>query len=600
MDRFQREPCAYAGVTAFFGKEGLQKFAETLRRRHASLGRLPYWSICPIKELTNNKDWVCLPYNLRKGSFCVNKMLSFSRINQGKTDFSDLYTSEDPRKYFKYLGQLDYIIPHLAQPVFRQVIQARQELQEGPVTVLDVGCSYAINGALMKYALDYEALRQRYTAPALQGLSSEQMLEFDRHYYRAWPGEPGIKVIGLDASANAVRYAETAGVLDRGLAIDLEQREPTPEEMHVLADVDLIVSTGCVGYVTAKSFQRLAKAARVGRAPWVASFVLRMFPYDEIAATLSAHGLVTELYEGATFVQRRFADRSEMEATIRAVEARGLDSDGLETEGFYHANLFVSRPAEEIVRRPIQKLVSVVSGANKLWSVGANVLGSFGQHVRQRARAERALGTARAASSRARPLAPGASGRMWSAWRQHHDHLAAFELGILLDLGHLADVVLHPIEQLISELLVRHFAAAEAQGDLDLVAFFEEALHCAHLHVVIVVVDHRPQLDFLDLDDVLFLASLCSLLLRLVLELAVVQELAHGRAGVWGDFDQIKPRGLRHFQRGLDGSRAVVVARCVDQLDLADADLVIDARAVFLNGQRGLHRTANGGYLLCC
>lgn len=325
----------------------------------------------------------------------MNRPIDFAHINNGKTDFSELYTSKDPRNYFKYLGQLDYIIPHLAQPVFRQIIRHRQELQSEPVTVLDLGCSYAINGALMKYALDYEALRQRYTAPALQGLSSDEMLRLDSAFYRAWPAEPGVRVIGLDVSENAVRYAEACGVLDHGLAIDLEARDPTPLEAELLADVDIIISTGCVGYVTARTFQRLAKVARRGRAAWVASFVMRMFPYDEIAATLAEQGLVTEHYEGATFVQRRFADREEMEAAIRAVEGRGLDSDGCETEGFYHADLFVSRPPEETVRRPIQKLVSVVSGANKLWNVGANVLGSFGPTVRERARAE--LAPARAA-----------------------------------------------------------------------------------------------------------------------------------------------------------------------------------------------------------
>ena len=46
---------------------------------------------------------------------------------------------------------------------------------------------------------------------------------------------------------------------------------------------------------------------------------------------------------------------------------------------------------------PIQKLITVVSGVNKLWNVGANVLGSFGQQVRERARAERTM-AARAAS----------------------------------------------------------------------------------------------------------------------------------------------------------------------------------------------------------
>jgi hypothetical protein len=239
----------------------------------------------------------------------------------------------------------------------------------------------------MKYAVDYEALRQRYTSPPLQALSSDEMLDLDQNFYRAWPKHPGVKVIGLDVSASAVRYAEACGILDRGLAIDLESRDPTPEEAAILADVDIIVSTGCVGYVTAKTFQRIAKVARKGRAAWAANFVLRMFPFDNIAATLAGQALVTERYEGATFVQRRFANRDEMESTIKAVEGRGLDTNGYETEGLYHSNLFVSRPDEEIARRPIQELVTVISGANKLWSVGTNVLGGYGQAVRKVARA---------------------------------------------------------------------------------------------------------------------------------------------------------------------------------------------------------------------
>jgi hypothetical protein len=313
----------------------------------------------------------------------------FSEINEAKADFSDLYTAKDPRNYYKYLGQLDYIIPHLAQPIFSQLIRARQETQSEPVTVLDIGCSYAINGALMKYAVDYEALRQRYTAPPMQSLTSAEMLDLDRHFYQAWPKVPGVKCVGLDVSENAVRYAEDCGILDHGLAIDLESRDPTPAEAELLAKVDIIVSTGCVGYVTSKTFQRVAKLARKGRAPWAANFVLRMFPFDNIAKTLAEQGLITELYESATFVQRRFANREEMESAIRAVEARGFDTDGHETEGLYHSELFVSRPAEEIARRPLQDLVTVVSGANMLWSVGANVLGGYGQTARRNARAAR-------------------------------------------------------------------------------------------------------------------------------------------------------------------------------------------------------------------
>jgi hypothetical protein len=319
----------------------------------------------------------------------ANTSTSFAEINELKVDFSSLYTSKDPRNYYKYLGQLDYVIPHLAQPVFAQVIRARAEIQKDPVTVLDVGSSYAVNGALMKYALRYEMLRERYTFPGLQLLSHEELLDLDRNFFNAWPENPGVRVIALDASDNAVRYAQQSGAADLGLAADFEDRDPTPAEAEALADVDLIVSTGCVGYVTAKTFDRVAKATRNGRTPWVVSFVLRMFPFDDIAKTLRQHGLVTEKFEGATFVQRRFGNREEMEAAIMAVEQRGMDTRGHEAEGLYHAELFVSRPAEEIERVPLQKLLTVVSGANVPWTVGTNVLGSFGRAARRRARAQR-------------------------------------------------------------------------------------------------------------------------------------------------------------------------------------------------------------------
>src|SRR5690606_22674154 len=99
----------------------------------------------------------------------------------------------------------------------------------------------------------------------------------------------------------------------------------------------------------------------------------------------------TEKFESATFVQRRFANFEEMDATIRAVEERGLDSRGREADGLFHADLFVSRPLEEIARRPLQKLVSVVSGANKPWPVGTHALGSLAWAARAERRAKRKI-----------------------------------------------------------------------------------------------------------------------------------------------------------------------------------------------------------------
>jgi hypothetical protein len=113
--------------------------------------------------------------------------------------------------------------------------------------------------------------------------------------------------------------------------------------------------------------------------------------------------------------------------------------------------------------------------------------------------------------------------------RQYHHHLTAFEAGLLLYFGDFQRVVLDAIEQLITKLLVRHLAPAEAQGHLDLIAVLEEPLHGSHFHVVVVIVDHWAELDLLHLDDLLLLASLSRLLLRLVFVFAVVEDLANRR-----------------------------------------------------------------------
>ena len=60
------------------------------------------------------------------------------------------------------------------------------------------------------------------------------------------------------------------------------------------------------------------------------------------------------------------------------------------------------------------------------------------------------------------------------------------------------------------------------------------------------------------------------------------------------DLDQIEPGLLRHGQSGADFGDAVVGAVLVDELDLADADLLVDARPLLGGGLRGSDRATNG------
>ncbi|MEK9967797.1 MAG: hypothetical protein VW600_01590 [Ferrovibrio sp.] len=289
----------------------------------------------------------------------------FVSINRGKADFSSIYVQADPRAYFRTLSALGYVIPHLASSVFDQLIEARQRAKRGPITVLDLGCSYGVNAALMKYAMNYDHITERYDSLANHALTPEQVLNLDRHYFASWPRKRDIRVIGLDISHEAVSYGVGSGILDAGIVANLEEDELFPRDADLLADVDLIVSTGCVGYITSKTFEKLAVCKANGEAPWVASFVLRMFDYNDIAGTLSRQKLVTQKFEGATFIQRRFRDEAEMRGTVEALAQRRLNPAGKEAEGLFHAELYFSRPEAESTAHPINRLVSVASGVNR-------------------------------------------------------------------------------------------------------------------------------------------------------------------------------------------------------------------------------------------
>jgi hypothetical protein len=113
-----------------------------------------------------------------------------------------------------------------------------------------------------------------------------------------------------------------------------------------------------------------------------------------------------------------------------------------------------------------------------------------------------------------------------------------------------------------------------------------------------VIVDHRPQLDLFDLDDLLLFAGFGGLLLRLIFILAEIENFANRRNRIGRDLYQVEPGLLRHGKRCIDLGDAFVGTVLVDELDLADADLLVDARPLLGGGLRRSDRATNGCYLL--
>ncbi|MGQ4616117.1 class I SAM-dependent methyltransferase [Nocardia sp. R7R-8] len=258
----------------------------------------------------------------------------------GKASFDDIYVRPDPRAYYARMSALDYRIPELAKPFFQQQIREfRASARVAVPTVLDLGCSYGVNAALLRLDTTIAELAEHYAAADLDRAA---LIRRDRARVAARAAAEDVRFLGMDAARPALEYAWEAGLLHDVVHADLESGEPTEEQRALLATADLVVSTGCVGYITEKTLTRVA-AAHPRRRPWMAHFVLRMFDFAPIEAELAALGYRTEQAPGL-FEQRRFASAAEQAQVLNTLSANGIDTTGREDEGWLYANLYVSRP----------------------------------------------------------------------------------------------------------------------------------------------------------------------------------------------------------------------------------------------------------------
>lgn len=280
-------------------------------------------------------------------------------INKSKAVFDNIYNHADPRGYFSVLGSLDYMIPDVAEPIIRQILATRAALH-GANTVLDVGCSYGINAATHRFPVNFASLRQRYARREMMEISADRLIELDRNFYASWPDVGVADFIGLDISASAIRYATETGVHIDGIAADLETQELSAKDAERLSSANVVLSTGAIGYVTDRTYRKLLDVVRTDA--WIVSFVLRLFPYDAFISAFAEKGLVTEKLTSTTFVQRRFRDSDEFERSLAVLNARGIDTSGFEADGLFQAELFLSRPEQDVKAAPLDKMITISSG----------------------------------------------------------------------------------------------------------------------------------------------------------------------------------------------------------------------------------------------
>ncbi len=263
-------------------------------------------------------------------------------LNKYKADFKLLYNAELPHAYFKTMDQLDYQIPEHAKPIINFLISQLGNKASETVSILDLGCSYGILASLVRFDLTLRSLYDRYHV--LTPL--EATLENEIQWYANRWRRGDIKFYGIDVSASAIEFATRVGLLDGGVAIDLEDKRNSSHSLVSLPrQVDLIVSTGCVGYITSRTFGKILQHLDSSKPPIIANFVLRAFDYSGIVDIFSEHGFRTTKVANATFVQRKFQDAAEQAKILSLLSDERVHPKKpapRERDGYYYAELFLS------------------------------------------------------------------------------------------------------------------------------------------------------------------------------------------------------------------------------------------------------------------
>ena len=243
-----------------------------------------------------------------------------------------------------------YQIGEQARPYCAEAVQLLREQDGGvwPVQMLDVGCSYGIGSALVKYGCSFDEMVAFYAsrAPHEYDAACDAM--------RAWlniaPPAHDVRAVGLDSSKPAIRFAVDAGLLDGGLARDFERPDAAPSEGDIdwFRSCNLLISTGAIGYVTERTLdvvlRHLGEDSPCDIGPFAVITILRMFDRSAIETVFEKRGFTFGAVPGARLPQRRFTGIKERQEVLSLLHDRGVDTREWEDRGKHYADLFIAAP----------------------------------------------------------------------------------------------------------------------------------------------------------------------------------------------------------------------------------------------------------------
>lgn len=261
-----------------------------------------------------------------------------------KKDFTNIYTQKFPNAYLKEMKRLDYRIPDKTKPLYLSIAKQLYKKLSKKINIIDIGSSYGINSALMKYDLKMSELDDFF-------LEQEPSIEQSKQIFENLSYDGTLDFYQIDVSEPALKFSENTGLCKKGICVNLESGNLPIKE---IPRSDMIIATGCIGYIGYKAFSNLFELIKKQQSesnlefsekgPVFAFSVLRIFDMKKIEKTFDHYGYSLVKSDLKPIRQRRFSDLEEKHKTISLLHSKGIDTKRLEDDGHFYADFFIASP----------------------------------------------------------------------------------------------------------------------------------------------------------------------------------------------------------------------------------------------------------------
>ncbi len=277
----------------------------------------------------------------------------FLNENEAKVDFNDVYTAKTPHAYIASMAENGYEIGECARPFCCEAVKLLQEKNgvTWPVQLLDVGCSYGIGSAFVKYNCTFDELVAFFSSRVPEGYTTA--CETTRQWLNVTAPEYDLRCVGLDSSKPAIQFATDAGLLDGAITCNFENNEnPSKEDVSWIRGCNLLMSTGAIGYVTERTLDvvmsNLGKSHPGSFGPIAMMTILRMFETEQIKKCFEKHGFSFCKIPDVRLPQRNFANEDEKLQILTVLHDRKIETSDWEDKGKLFADLYIAASTDEI------------------------------------------------------------------------------------------------------------------------------------------------------------------------------------------------------------------------------------------------------------